>query len=77
MATDDRRGVWIPEELWEATRAAARDLSVRHGRDVSASAIVRDGLRVMLNRFEREEYALEVPGAETGPEIEEETDGSQ
>lgn len=76
MAKDDRRGVWIPDDLWEAAKQEARKLSVRHGRDISTSAVVRDGLRVMLDRFEREEYDLEIPGAETGPEPQEDSDGT-
>lgn len=77
MAKDDRRGVWIPNELWEAAKQQARELSVRHGRDISTSAIVRDGLRLMLDRFEREEYDLDLAGAETGPDTKEGDDGSQ
>lgn len=48
--TSTRRNLWIPDELWERAKQAAREQGVRENRDVSLSDWIREAIRQQLEQ---------------------------
>ena len=53
MAEYTRRNLWLPDELWEWVVVAAGDATVKEGRRVSASEIIRRAIERLRAEEER------------------------